>query len=398
MEEMEIKLELDSEAEDYDRYDDDDNHDPDFNIADEYSINPAMKTASGVIKSSTTRIMKSQKPAKTKKPRELKLRCSYPNCSEFFRKQIHMETHVRQIHEGDPTPYHCTQCELKFKSPKILRRHQGKSHSLKLKTFPCPHCERSYQSKQYLALHVSEVHNAPPPKEKCPTCTKSFDRSEELQDHMELHNAIRTTDRPFSCVICNIHYTGILELQSHVFKTHEENFKCPNEGCDKAFLTKSKLYFHVKANHSSNDKSHLVCPECSYQARALSVLKKHMLKHAPASGRPSVTCDVEGCGKVFRHQITLTRHKKLDHVRDPSSFFKCTLCPKVFKETSSLTHHQAHHSNLRPFLCEHCSVSFKTLKNLKTHYKVHEKSTEGRRPQSVLSKARKGRLTPVLNL
>lgn len=104
------------------------------------------------------------------------------------------------------------------------------------------------------------------------------------------------------------------------------------------------------------------------------------------------------CDKQFRQLSTLTNHMKIHTGNDIwrydaytniiellgfllfSTFmgvisgekpFKCTICEREFRQSSTLTNHVKIHTGEKPFSCNFCSKQFRQLSTLSNHVKIH---------------------------
>ena len=93
---------------------------------------------------------------------------------------------------------------------------------------------------------------------------------------------------------------------------------CRYEGCDKTFPTAHKLKVHER---------------------------RHQTENKPYK------CEMEGCGKVFSANGTLTAHMKIHSGERPHA---CPVdgCEKRFTKASKLKLHLRSHTGERPFHCE----------------------------------------------
>ena len=73
-------------------------------------------------------------------------------------------------------------------------------------------------------------------------------------------------------------------------------------------------------------------------------------------------------------RVGVTENLKIDHGRashshfEADSEFTCGTCKKVFLTNSQLEKHASVHDSSRKFLCDDCSVSFRTEGRLRTHF------------------------------
>lgn len=83
------------------------------------------------------------------------------------------------------------------------------------------------------------------------------------------------------------------------------------------------------------------------------------------------------CGKVFYRMTALKRHLQLVNINTQQ--YKCTMCPRTFKQQLYLDHHCArvHNQIGKKFMCSACGHAFAYLKDLNTHYKnVHNEENK----------------------
>merc|ERR1712203_790431 len=57
--------------------------------------------------------------------------------------------------------------------------------------------------------------------------------------------------------------------------------------------------------------------------------------------------------------------------------FKCTVCDKSFTTKHGLIGHTLSHTGEKPWVCEHCSQSFRDQSALSSHRKTHAPDFEG---------------------
>ncbi len=103
-------------------------------------------------------------------------------------------------------------------------------------------------------------------------------------------------------------------------------YKCPNNGCEKAFFSGDRLRDHIKYVHSLEKTIPCEWKGCSTMFKNISALNAHMKIHEiPVEERPYV-CDVIGCS--YR---TLTKANLEKHKIKCTKVYKCCECDRVFQ-------------------------------------------------------------------
>lgn len=115
---------------------------------------------------------------------------------------------------------------------------------------------------------------------------------------------------------------------------------------------------------------------CDYKTNDLSHLTRHKKKHlSPNSKEGKISCKVEGCSSTFGRRDALNQHMKLKHSSSPAPEprYRCEVCEKAFQYKSERDNHQLTHSDVRNFVCDvgNCGRAFKTDKQLKKHKQIH---------------------------
>ncbi|XP_035010956.2 zinc finger protein 408 isoform X2 [Hippoglossus stenolepis] len=166
---------------------------------------------------------------------------------------------------------------------------------------------------------------------RCSSCGKTFYQLSHLKKHQFSH----TEEKPFSCQECGRNYTSAESFRAHQMSHRGERpFSCPH--CDKTYGLKRDL-------------------------------KEHMVLH---TGEKPYAC--EHCGKAFGRRPSLRIHRLLHcsrmiYTQPP----KCTLCPKLLANFSSLRNHMKLHTGERPHVCQHCGKCFSQKGNLECHLRIH---------------------------
>lgn len=173
----------------------------------------------------------------------------------------------------------------------LLCLDQGELQDTNAEVFNCPSCVEILRSKRALKAHIDLVHTEQKPN-----------KSREIRSGTQL-----------------------------VDDTDEEPQNCCKY-CSKICKSKLDLALHVKLH--TRPKSLRAVPECEICHLHFSSdtrLKAHMRSHTGDPRKMIRECEI--CSKTYASAFRMRRHQE-KHRR-----FYCQLCPKSFKEDSSLSQH-----------------------------------------------------------
>ena len=107
------------------------------------------------------------------------------------------------------------------------------------------------------------------------------------------------------------------------------------------------------------------CDICSKAFKRSSSLFRHKVTHT-GTGFP---CDV--CGQVFKSYSSRSIHKWLHRPYPPEKRFKCSVCMKAFLIKRDLDNHMTSHTHQRNYQCDQCGKSYPSRGSLKRHLRIH---------------------------
>ncbi|XP_071957799.1 histone H4 transcription factor-like [Antedon mediterranea] len=197
---------------------------------------------------------------------------------------------------------------------------------------------------------------------------------------------------------------ALCKLDSHganLIPDLPQSFKCGWQNCD--FVTDNPESFHVHVEYHCLDSSPVIDDKkkethyCKWQD-CLSVtktkfkLQDHIRSHTQAKQYACVVCGslFSNRSKFFDHlhrqvaielqqyqcshcsKVYATERLLRDHIRSHINNYKCPHCEMTCPAPSGvLKHIRWRHSNEKPFPCQYCDLSFKTMSALRYHLDCH---------------------------
>lgn len=238
-------------------------------------------------------------------------------------------------------------------TPKRLRR-SGKSETpTKLQCFSCVQC---FETEDEMLLHLKSEHKSKP--HKCSRCRQSFAEKFELEDHLAIHDIMRTTNP--KCEICGKEYSTNATLQQHTKDAHNTT-KFPCSTCQRLFSSRRYLQEHTVKKHSGRVGP--TCPICHKTFSGKAELVTHSTVH---TGERPFKCHL--CPKAFRLKSVLSMHVK-SHLGKKDEV--CDKCGLSFLKKSDLLKHMRRHNGSKPYKCDECAKEFIRKDYLVKHMKSH---------------------------
>ncbi|XP_063710072.1 zinc finger protein 83-like [Culicoides brevitarsis] len=362
--------------------------------------------------------------------------CKY--CCRIFLKKNEYEEHLKEEESkerADPKVFCCEHCGYSTTSSSSLFQHQRKYHSPEEPEKICNECGKSYKLKSHLRQHM--IWNHMEKRYPCAKCDAKFAEAHHLRKHFELiHSEGARPDGMVQCKFCGDFFKATY-LKKHIQGAHLKLklYKC--EQCNNAFDTWHQRYVHIKLDHENvREKCHL-CDKVFVRKLSLKrhLVKIHnegeitqrkgyipkVRQTSSRAGRrtanPSeypiepkgpkkiVERQCEDCGESFNKVNDYKQHRIRMHLDEESlkkyaacqmcgdmvlkmsmphhvmnihvnkkDQFKCDLCEKTFKSTSTLTdHHKKFHLEIKQFKCNLCPAEFNKNLKLRHHFeKSHD--------------------------
>ena len=187
------------------------------------------------------------------------------------------------------------------------------------------------------------------------------------------------------CSICYKTFHNWCDKEMHEQCVHQKDeskkFKCSS--CNKGFLSKTSLKYHIDIAHSET-KSVLTCDHCKKSFHHEVTLRRHIQSiHDHSKLKPK--CDL--CEKTFSRKDKLTRHTQKVHrlqyiefaaaekdMKQEDGSFKCNRCSKIFAGDRAFKDMTIHMVNKCKdpveIKCEECRKPFSNQFNLRRHIKI----------------------------
>lgn len=195
------------------------------------------------------------------------------------------------------------------------------------------------------------VKKQPPLQLKCDRCPEVFQDTTLFNGHKRTHDGLL----PYTCEICNVDFSSLLDMQLHSIENHTEDRALPCPDCNEVLNSRQGLSRHRKRVHDPNfvepTSSPFICEICANVYTTKQSLKRHIYSHTPDE-RPYV----------------------------------CDFCQRKFSNLNALKAHLNRHKGIKNHVCPYCGVQKTTKTELRSHYNnIHKKEhlpplTSARKP------------------
>ncbi|KAH1006186.1 zinc finger protein 236 isoform X1 [Dendroctonus ponderosae] len=148
------------------------------------------------------------------------------------------------------------------------------------------------------------------------------------------------------------HYVDDVEEAPQIYCKH----------CKSAMQSEEQYRKHLFLHPDLADK---ICKYCCRDFKKPSDLKRHLRTH---TGEKPFECDT--CHKKFSLKATLQGHIRTHNIAEVPKI-TCNVCNTNFTTKSSLKLHMLKHTGAKPYACQYCEQTFRTIGTRKTHQKNH---------------------------
>ncbi|XP_023939808.2 zinc finger protein 551 [Bicyclus anynana] len=238
-----------------------------------------------------------------------------------------IKDHIMQFKLKKGDVFDCVMCPSTYETFKMLKQHMNKHYC----NYTCTKCENSFATKRSLNAHQASHQDG---SFKCDLCEKIF--SSKTKKHYHEKTKHMGTRNISNCPFCDVPFRSYYQRNQHMVKVHnsEAQYKC--NVCNKGYILKSLLMYHIKKNHLM--ERNCQCSECGHKFFSNKALKAHMVKH---TGERKYCCEV--CHKSYARKYTLREHMRI-HNNDRR--FKCEVCGTSFVQKCSLKSHLLSHHGI----------------------------------------------------
>jgi len=317
----------------------------------------------------------------TERPSEAQSSFICEICTREFGDRASLWLHLRYTHK-EYAAYACGICLQICENNTQLYQHWKSSHPpdhnlTEQRRYCCQMCGRQHDCRKKLLTHVS-VHNLDNgaggvyDPEMLVTLNTAFYKFENQDE-----NSVRNGHK--AALEQEVLDDGSSSEFANVGNAKEaSSYGC--ELCYKSFPTEDGLVKHKKGAHKVNpspDASapssfrgsyqlYFVCELCGSSHRSKSERWRHVFR--AHNGESALTCDKQGCGKVFPTRTLKQEHCTNHHRLQGSTPNVCEICGKLWGTRVDFWKHlMGVHPDCVPLTCGVCLKIFCTVPDLQAH-------------------------------
>jgi KRAB domain-containing zinc finger protein len=300
-------------------------------------------------------------------------------CKKSFKSNNMLKLHVNKIHEGITGA--CAYCGLVYKD---VTMHIVKTH-LDDTQYKCKYCTKTITGILDYKLHLKVEHTSEAFKKVCKVCKEEFLKQQDLTFHLQCAHGITKNKTSYLCHICAMVFQDHYELEAHIIKIHDPNYKlkerikchtCPT--CKVAFADMSTLNGHISKIHKKNK---FPCNICNAKIQSFGALQKHkyIMHRIGFVKSDNIIVDGHECPKCHRRyklESTLINHYDRDHAQ-----CTCDICDSQLLGKHSMKKHleYSHGCKKKVYPCKKCDYVAVTKGRLQKHMVKHKKKKRNKK-------------------
>ena len=286
-------------------------------------------------------------------------------CKKNFETRQRFHTHYHIMHKEKVLQ--CNKCKKRYVDQTKLNIHQkicgkimtkpsknkNRNYSIIEKgdsqMVQCKECNKIFQKVDRFYSHYKHLHREK--KYHCENCKKSFPVKKHLRRHLRSCNPV--------------HLDEIMNLYCNIISKDEgEMFQCKK--CDKLFIQRRNLYFHINKIHYYKS---FKCDICKKSFECQSTLDDHYRKCNGTSEKREDLFESEiqkNPENEARNIIEDILNGVINALNITVRGFKCWLCKSVLKTKGSFNIHMETHARGK-LKCDKCHDTFPRKNVLQRH-------------------------------
>ncbi|KAK7096071.1 zinc finger protein 420-like [Littorina saxatilis] len=181
-----------------------------------------------------------------------------------------------------------------------------------------------------------------------------------LEEVVKLSQSVVSGKKCFNCQMCDAEFGTSSQMKRHCITHVTDHQPHTCDKCNATFQSGYNLLRHIRNKHfpssqpaDTEQPPHQVAEEADTNEKLTNTesctSEDDRIKTEKTTQKD--TCSLVAIDESFSHTDRLS----------------CELCGKTFASRRGLLRHGATHTNLRPFQCKECSISFTRLTHLKRH-------------------------------
>ncbi|GAB6023783.1 hypothetical protein CHUAL_008534 [Chamberlinius hualienensis] len=221
--------------------------------------------------------------------------------------------------------------------------------------------------ENYMEMHLEEV--AEKKAEEWLSIPNLAIDADDLNDRKPMGDSNASTI--YSCVLCSFKADKEGQFLKHVL-SHSKDFnmyKCRK--CDFASVSLN----HYNRHQLCHNEAIFNCPECDFTSDDNKALSRHLtVKHTKTENplKRSSVLQCNNCNysttKIYHFERHLLVHNR--ELKGLLQVHQCEHCPyKTDRKEHIQRHRHNVHTRIRPYSCNSCHRSYKTMESMQQHFK-----------------------------
>ena len=199
-----------------------------------------------------------------------------PHCHKEYQR---LSSHIERKHSSttsDRKVHKCNECDMKYSSRQVLKRHVQVTHLTAKGSFKCDLCDKIFVKEYLRAHHIKNIH-IERPYQHCKECDFRTKYSQTLKQHVQKNHGSSNV-KLHECDICQTKFSDIGSLNTHIKELHQSQKTEHCDVCDKDFKSKARLSSHIYKVHEKrcSDRVDVSCDKCFKTFKSKCTLNFHI--------------------------------------------------------------------------------------------------------------------------